>query len=451
MGDEKPAPVAAPRRRLGRYALGVAVLLTGAGAVAALGLRMKVESAREALKERVAELEEARKRAAVESTNLEDRKKALEEKEAEVSKVGMELGPLISFVGSQANLLPETGGETSGPPAKRDEPIDLNVEEVGLAECMATISSQVGCTIVVAPDVHEKVTVALRHIPWEDAVQVIAKMTKCDVSPIGSDTLLLSQCPKVTIQFTQADVRTVLQLLAAYCGKNIIVAPSVHGDMVTLDLHEVDWLAALRGIVATNNLHAVPMGDAIVILPGPGPDPFAATPRGAEREIPVLDAEPGERNVDVTVEDADLREVCDELGRRVGRNVIVEPDVHEKVTVDLRRIAFSEALRVLGWLTKCRVERRGSIYVLSQPPKVTLQASGTPAHKWFQLLAAYAGENIVVAPEVTGAVTMDLHEVDWMDAIKATALAYGFEVVERDGHLLTVRKKNIDQRPGGVK
>jgi type II secretory pathway component GspD/PulD (secretin) len=94
------------------------------------------------------------------------------------------------------------------------------------------------------------VTVSLRDIPWREAVDVIARMTRCEVEERQGGILVLTQPPKVTIQFTDANVRTVLQLLAAYSGKNIIISPNVRGE-ITLDLKEVHWLRALHAIVKT--------------------------------------------------------------------------------------------------------------------------------------------------------------------------------------------------------
>ena len=129
--------------------------------------------------------------------------------------------------------------------------INVDVEGVDLADVMEQIGQKVGRNILVDPNVQETVTVSLREIPWREAVDVIAKMTRCEVEERPGDILLLTQPPKVTIQFTDANVRTVLQLLAAYSGKNIIISPQVTGD-VTLDLKEVHWLRALHAIVKTN-------------------------------------------------------------------------------------------------------------------------------------------------------------------------------------------------------
>lgn len=157
-----------------------------------------------------------------------------------------------------------------------------------------------------------------------------------------------------------------------------------------------------------------------------------------------LDRRPDEaahlkREIDVAVEDADLRDVMDEIGRRVGRNIIVEPDIHEKVTISLRKIPWRDAVDVIAKMTKCEVEQRGSILVLTQPPKVTIQFTDANVRTVLQLLAAYSGKNIIISPEVHGDVTLDLHEVHWLKALHAIVKTVGdYEVVEETSDLLRV-------------
>ncbi|MDF1667611.1 MAG: hypothetical protein P1V97_38090, partial [Planctomycetota bacterium] len=130
------------------------------------------------------------------------------------------------------------------------KPIDIDVVDKDLRAVMEEIGRKVGRNILVAPGVEETVTITLRDIPWTDAVKIIAKLTKCDIEQAAPKVLLLTQPPKVTIEFADANVRTVLQLLAAYSGKNIIIAPEVVGK-ITLSLKDVHWLRALESIVKT--------------------------------------------------------------------------------------------------------------------------------------------------------------------------------------------------------
>jgi type II secretory pathway component GspD/PulD (secretin) len=139
--------------------------------------------------------------------------------------------------------------------------IDVDETDKDLREVMEDIGRKVGRNILVAPGVEETVTITLRDIPWTDAVRLIAKLTKCDIERPAPKVLLLTQPPKVTIEFADANVRTVLSLLAAYSGKNIIIAPEVVGK-ITLSLKDVHWLKALKSIVKT-------VGPYVVVQDGP--------------------------------------------------------------------------------------------------------------------------------------------------------------------------------------
>lgn len=143
----------------------------------------------------------------------------------------------------------DAGGLAGGASGGASQRIHVDVQDVDLQEVMERIGRQVQRNILVDPSVRETVTISLRDIPWREAVDVIAQMTRCEVEE-RRGILVLTQPPKVTIQFTDANVRTVLHLLAAYSGKNIIISPRVEGK-VTLDLKEVHWLRALHAIVKT--------------------------------------------------------------------------------------------------------------------------------------------------------------------------------------------------------
>ena len=66
--------------------------------------------------------------------------------------------------------------------------------------------------------------------------------------------------------------------------------------------------------------------------------------------------------IDVDVVDADLEDVMDDIGRQVGQNILVHPDVHETVTVTLRDIPWREAVELIAKMTRCEIEvlSRGS-------------------------------------------------------------------------------------------
>jgi len=362
-------------------------------------------------------------------------------------------------------------GAPTGPPELLDPVrIDIDVEDAGLADVMEQIGRLVDRNVLVDPSVQERVTVSLREIPWRDAVDVIARMTRCDVEERPGGILILTQPPRVTIQFSDANVRTVLQLLAAYSGKTIVLGPGVGDQAVTTDFREVHWHEALDTLARTAGLAVTTLGDHILVTAEPLPADLVAAARDARphwREPEADEAQPAgpppeamapppagrTTRIDLDVEELDLTDVMEQIGRQVGRNILVDPSVEERVTVSLRDVPWRDAVDVIARMTRCDVEERpGGILLLTQPPEVTLQASRAPARAWFGLLASYAGWNTVVSGDVQGAITVGLKEVHYLDAIYLTALAYRVEV-ERSGDSLSFTRHPgaaewLAERPG---
>ncbi len=71
---------------------------------------------------------------------------------------------------------------------------------------------------------------------------------------------------KLTLNFQNIPVRAVLQILADFTGKNIVVSGSVGGD-ITLRLHDVPWDEALDIILKTQGLAMRQDGGVMMIAP----------------------------------------------------------------------------------------------------------------------------------------------------------------------------------------
>ncbi|MBL4845656.1 MAG: tetratricopeptide repeat protein [Planctomycetes bacterium] len=154
--------------------------------------------------------------------------------------------------------------------------ITIDINDVDLKDVVEGIARQVGKKILVDPNVAEVVTVQLSDIRWQDAIKILAKMTRCELEERPGGILLLTQAPRVTISFHDADVRTVIQLLAAYSGKNVIIGPEVKG-LVTLVVKNKHWLEVLRGLAAKVGAEVEMITEDLmrVSMPSKGPKPAA--------------------------------------------------------------------------------------------------------------------------------------------------------------------------------
>lgn len=62
--------------------------------------------------------------------------------------------------------------------------------------------------------------------------------------------------------------------------------------------------------------------------------------------------------IDLDVEDMDLVQVMDLIGRQVGTNILVDPAVHERVTISLRDVPWRDAVDLIARRAGCDVEER---------------------------------------------------------------------------------------------
>ncbi len=167
----------------------------------------------------------------------------------------------------RANLAGAEGVVAPQPPRHRSR-LDVSVEQAELRDVVEDLARRSGQNIIVEPNVEGTVSLTLRNVAWRDALDVIARMTESRIEEAPGGILILRQDPHVTLQFTDANVRTVLQLLAAYSGKNIVVSPDVAGT-VTIDLKHLHWMRALETIVKATNLHARVDEDLVLVTAKP--------------------------------------------------------------------------------------------------------------------------------------------------------------------------------------
>lgn len=139
---------------------------------------------------------------------------------------------------------------SEGRPRRSDtnEYITIDVREKSLQEVLQGIGRQVDINIVADPGVDETVTVALDSIEWRKALEVIARQTSCQVVFESPRLIRFTQPPSISLEFQDADLKVVLDLLARQSGANIVIAENVTGK-VSLSLRNVPWREALDTIV----------------------------------------------------------------------------------------------------------------------------------------------------------------------------------------------------------
>ena len=149
-----------------------------------------------------------------------------------------------------AALLGTSGLDAAQIADSRVDLVTIDVREKDLKEVLGQIAEQVDVNIVVDPQVEEVVTLSLDAIDWRDALDVIARETNCVIIEVSDRLIRFIQPPSINIEFQDADLAVVLDLLAKQSGANIVIADDVEGK-VSLTLRDVPWREALNTIVKT--------------------------------------------------------------------------------------------------------------------------------------------------------------------------------------------------------
>ncbi len=265
-------------------------------------------------------------------------------------------------------------------------------------------------------------------VPPREAVDLIARAIEADVEELAGGVLVLTQAPRVTIQFTEADVRSVLQLLAAYAGKQVLVTDDAQGRVGT-DLVNVEWREALDTFVKEVGVHAAVVGDLVLVTGKP-------VPQAALAELEWRPPGEGARRVTLAL-DAGLAAACAELARQAEVRLVAEEGDDPPLGGTLRDLAWSDAVRVLAWLTGRRPVTVGDEARLAVPPRAHLRAARCPAAAFDTLLADCAGVRLVAEPPPEGDVTLGLAGVEPLEALRVVALLRG-ERLERSEEMVTL-------------
>jgi len=139
-----------------------------------------------------------------------------------------------------------SGGDQGG--RESNEYITFDWKDKDLHEALRSISHKVGVNIIADPEVKEKVTIQLDRVEWRHALKVIEKLTHCRMVEVSDRLIRFTQPPSISMEFQDADIKVVLDLLAKQSGANIVMASDVQAK-VTLSLREVPWREALQEIV----------------------------------------------------------------------------------------------------------------------------------------------------------------------------------------------------------
>lgn len=302
--------------------------------------------------------------------------------------------------------------------------VTLDAKDLPVGEALAPVRATADVEIVLAPEAAEaKVTVRLGAVPWPEALDRIARAAGLEVAwKEGKYTL--SPTGRVTFDFTRVERRKLVGICAAHADANL-----VHGKLegkADLACDGMHWREALDRALEGSDSVLVERGGILRIVP-------------KDRKTPNTSALPEvDRRVSLDVTDQPLPKVLEYFSGLGGVNLVPGPGAAGQ-TVSLRvdRMPWLAALRLAADRAGCSLVPDGAFIHVVRPPQVSFDFQNTDVRKFFSVLGAYAGTNLVYGAEVKGRVTVRLRMVSWLTALDAVADVLGLAVVE-DGGILWI-------------
>ena len=145
-------------------------------------------------------------------------------------------------------------------------------------------------------------------------------------------------------------------------------------------------------------------------------------------------AEPADTGrINLDVKDKDLSEILQFISRKVGVNVIADPEVKETVTIRFENMDWRDAIDAIARQTHCKIIQESENYIrFTQPPTISMEFQNADIRVVLELLAKQSGANIVISSEVKGTVSLSLRDVPWQDALDTIVKTNGYTIVRAD-------------------
>ena len=146
-----------------------------------------------------------------------------------------------------------------------------------------------------------------------------------------------------------------------------------------------------------------------------------------------------EARVTMSVADRTLEDVVTDLRSRSGANIVIidsgdKPISTEKVSIDLVDVPWRDALDIVAEKVGAIVEpRQAGVLAVTRPQRVDFEFPNADIRQVIDTIAKFGSANIVMAPEVTGTISVRFKGVPWREALDVVAKTLNFTVVE-EGH-----------------
>lgn len=144
--------------------------------------------------------------------------------------------------------------------------------------------------------------------------------------------------------------------------------------------------------------------------------------------------------VDVSFDfkEAKFSEVIDYIARQSGRNIIIEGEIPDTVTLRLVGVKWRRALDAVCQQVGAVIEEEGQDLIrISKPETINFELEDAPLGKVVGTIAKMAEATVIIGPNVKGVVTAQFYDVPWTQALDYIVRTSGY-VVLKEGKIFRI-------------
>jgi len=213
----------------------------------------------------------------------------------------------------------------------------------------------------------------------------------------------------ISVSFKDADLEDLFRVFGDTSGRQIIVDPSVHGETITIDVHEVPWDQVMALVLKTNGLEAHPEGDATRVVRGPG----APRVRRAQT-VTAIDLSGETRSIARTLSHADPQLAFERVTAQMSPRGTVRLDRRTNTLIVKDLVLQVDAIEQL--LDELDVEPASAGGFTGEPISISFQDADLG--DIFQLFGQISGLDFVLDDRVTGVCDLVTSDEPWDSVLR---------------------------------
>lgn len=197
------------------------------------------------------------------------------------------------------------------------------------------------------------------HTVWLVLTTVLMCSFMC---PLHAGEALFA--PKVSLEFSDTNIRDVLQAIARAADINLVADSTVDGH-VSLKLKNMTLDQALQTVVQANGAY-YKLEDGVYKV---SKNPFPVPPTIKMDE---------QRRVSVEAHDSDLRDVLLSVSKQANISIVPATTIAKKITLQLQSVPADQIVEVLSKAGEVECKQTGSVWFVNPIPSPAVTDSGQP-------------------------------------------------------------------------